>query len=230
MAVIQGTTVLEFEKVENTTLHLNEWLRRRGSSSSRTKREPIATARAFERYQGETQEMADARQQFQNRYDEVSNKVIDRVFDALSEKKEILADKIPDIPPQESLEQLKHIVVRHSEELNLMSYVKSERLKNRRIASDLLSFLDTRKPPNLDVYEWDDVVRKGCDLRAVPGMGPLDIDGLDSETQGELLESAGGALTLLTAIGLVLGVGFAVLYFQQTQQEAVMKEIMDAYS
>jgi len=217
-AVIEGVTKLEFDKIEDADWEEAWGKADKEDASSGPK------SRAFQKYAFESEEMLQRRQNFQDKYDEVSNMVIDKVFDALSETPENSATS--ENVPLSSVDHGKYRLVRHSEDLSLLDLVRSSRLQNRRIAMDLLSFLDSRKPPSLDVYQWDNIVRERCDLSFVPGMGPLDIDGLDPEAQSSLLESSGAVITFASIIVLVLGVGFARIYFQQLGQEAALREVL----
>ncbi|GAB5354260.1 hypothetical protein AAMO2058_000104100 [Amorphochlora amoebiformis] len=218
-AVIQGTTTFHFQRGYDSKEVKSKWSRM-VTENIKSK----AKSRAFERYSIETEDMMNVRQRFQDRYDEASNQIIDRVFDALSEPQPSVATERSD---SEAKIPMEYLLMRQSEELDLIPYLDAGRLKNRRIANDLLSFLDTRKPPVLSPYEWDNRVRQRCDVSEVPGMGPLDIDGLDPETQSEFVESAGAIITFGVVVVLVLGVGFAALYFQQVSQEAALKQILE---
>eukprot|EP00466_Bigelowiella_natans_P017469 jgi/Bigna1/136302/aug1.33_g11010 len=133
VAVIQGTTTFELESVGEEGTFNERW------EDEKKKKSTVFNgpkSRAFERYALESEELAAARQNFQDRYDAVSN-------------------------------------------------------------------------------ETD-----------VPGMNPLDVDGIDAETQGEFLQSSGIVLTFAATVMLVLGIGFAALYFAQMQQEIALREIM----
>ena len=63
-------------------------------------------------------------------------------------------------------------------------------LKNRKLATDLLEFLDARRPVSVGISQWNNLVVTRVNTRSVPGMVQFDVDGLEGERQTELLEGA----------------------------------------
>mmetsp|Transcript_5106 Transcript_5106/g.14259 ORF Transcript_5106/g.14259 Transcript_5106/m.14259 type:complete len:105 (-) Transcript_5106:153-467(-) len=88
----------------------------------------------------------------------------------------------------------------------MVPLVASGRLKNRRAAKDLAAFLDTYRPPAVAFDEWEDIVMQKVDMSDVPGMSPMDVDGVDDQA----LEDISTVISLLTII--VLGAGGAAAY------------------
>jgi len=82
----------------------------------------------------------------------------------------------------------KWILQSSKESLNLVRSIDKGYLKNRKLATDLLEFLDALKPINLGLGEWNDVLTARISTKNIPGMRPLDIDGIDAEQQTEALE------------------------------------------
>jgi hypothetical protein len=65
------------------------------------------------------------------------------------------------------------------EKINLVRSIDAGLLKNRKLATDLLQFLDSRKPSTVSLNDWNDVLVERVPTRGVPGMGQFDIDGLE---------------------------------------------------
>ena len=94
--------------------------------------------------------------------------------------------------------------VKIEESIDLVTEADKNRLQNRRVAQELASWLDVRRPPDTDsinVDEWAGMVRQRI-LSGVPGAGALDID---PNEDGE----AGVALAIFGVISLaVLALSF----------------------
>merc|ERR1712216_1010783 len=57
------------------------------------------------------------------------------------------------------------------ETIDLVGHINAERVQNKRLARDVLAFLDARKPPNTSLEAWDARVDESVKWRLVPGMG-----------------------------------------------------------
>ena len=55
------------------------------------------------------------------------------------------------------------------ETLNLIRSIDNNTLKNRKLATDLLEYLDSCKPMYMGLDEWNDVIVRRVDLKGVPG-------------------------------------------------------------
>jgi hypothetical protein len=75
--------------------------------------------------------------------------------------------------------QKKWILLSSKEKINLVRSIDAGLLKNRKLATDLLQFLDSRKPSSVSLSDWNDVLVDRVPTRGVPGMGQFDIDGLE---------------------------------------------------
>ena len=95
-------------------------------------------------------------------------------------------------------------IVTIKESIDLVTEADKNRLQNRRVAQELASWLDVRRPPDTEsigVDEWAGIVRQRI-LSGVPGAGALDID---PNEDGE----AGVALFIFGVISLaVLALSF----------------------
>ena len=75
--------------------------------------------------------------------------------------------------------QKKWILQSSKEKINLVRSVDSGVLKNRKLATDLLQFLDARKPNTVSLDDWNDLLISRINTKSIPGMGQFDIDGLE---------------------------------------------------
>jgi hypothetical protein len=101
------------------------------------------------------------------------------------------------------------------EKLNLVKSIDSGILKNRKLATDLLEFIDARRPPSIGLNEWNDIIVSRINTRSVPGMGQFDIDGLEAERQTELVSASNRILGWATAVVLLFGVMSATVVFDK---------------
>jgi hypothetical protein len=69
-------------------------------------------------------------------------------------------------------------LVSSKEKINLVRSIDSGTMKNRKLAIDLLQFLDARRPVTVGLQEWNDVLVGRISTKGIPGMGQFDIDGL----------------------------------------------------
>lgn len=112
------------------------------------------------------------------------------------------------------------------ENLSLVNSVNSNRVRNKRIARDLLEFLDTRKPRGMDYKSYDEIVEAKVDIYSVPGMRALDVDGMEDQ-QGQI-EDVTTVLGFMTLVVLSFGVGIGSWYFEALRKDALMQKMLDA--
>ena len=113
---------------------------------------------------------------------------------------------------------------RHEESLTLVSAINAGRVRNKRVARDLLEYLDCRKPPGTSLEAWDDAVLEKCDYYSVPGMRQLDVDGMDETSSN--VEDATAVLGFFTLVTIAFGFGFGAWYMHGVQQEAVFRQML----
>lgn len=58
-------------------------------------------------------------------------------------------------------------------------------------------------------------------------MGQFDVDGLDDNQKDAFFEDASTFLAFATLLVLGFGISVAALYFQQIQQEALLREALE---
>jgi len=85
-------------------------------------------------------------------------------------------------------------ITRISESWDIVSLVAAGRLRNRRAGRDLACLLDTVRPPGVTFEEWEDLVLQKVDMTDVPGMSPMDVDGVD----GQAVDDISTVISLLT--------------------------------
>lgn len=112
------------------------------------------------------------------------------------------------------------------ENLSLVNSVNSNRVRNKRIARDLLEFLDTRKPIGMDYKSYDEIVEAKVDIYSVPGLRALDVDGMEDQ-QGQI-EDVTTVLGFMTLVVLSFGVGIGSWYFEALRKDALMQKMLDA--
>jgi len=112
------------------------------------------------------------------------------------------------------------------ENLSLVNSVNSNRVRNKRIARDLLEFLDTRKPRGMDYKSYDEIVEAKVDIYSVPGMRALDVDEMEDQ-QGQI-EDVTTVLGFMTLVVLSFGVGIGSWYFEALRKDALMQKMLDA--
>ena len=108
-------------------------------------------------------------------------------------------------------EDNKYILLKINEKLNLVRSIDNKFLKNRKLITDLLEFLDSRKPITIGINEWNDILQKRLTITSLPGMGQFDIDGLDNECQSELLSISQRLITVAFIITLSIGLFFGTI-------------------
>jgi len=101
-----------------------------------------------------------------------------------------------------------NILISINEKLNLIRSIDINFLKNRKLITDLLEFLDSRKPISIGINNWNDLISKRLPLNSLPGMRQFDIDGLDNEKQSELLDVSQKFISFAFFITIGLGLVF----------------------
>ena len=71
----------------------------------------------------------------------------------------------------------KIILIKLKESLSLVKSINSGNLKNRRLVSDILEFLDSSRPSFINIYSWNNLLIDKIKYKSVPGMKQFDIDG-----------------------------------------------------
>ena len=64
-------------------------------------------------------------------------------------------------------------------------------------------------------------------LDRVPGMGPLDVDGLSDGQQDAVLEDVGALVAFATLVVLGFGVSVGALYLEQLGQQAALRAALE---
>lgn len=97
---------------------------------------------------------------------------------------------------------------------------------NRRVARDMLAYLDVHRPPGVSFETWQTTVAERLAVHRVPGMGQFDIDGLEPSQQASLLDDASVVLAFCTVVVLVCGVGVGWIYLQGVAREAQLQALL----
>ena len=109
------------------------------------------------------------------------------------------------------------------ETIDLVGHINAERVQNKRLARDVLAFLDARKPPNTSLEAWDARVDESVKWRLVPGMGQFDVDGLeDADDRNELFADAMVLLAFGTGVLLTFAWAFGGWYLHGLERDAAM--------
>jgi len=128
---------------------------------------------------------------------------------SFSERKPVNSDSDSD-------ESLSWELVSQRDSLLLVNSINNGILKNRKLALDLLEFLDSCRPDYVGINQWNDIITSKIRTRNVPGMGQFDIDGLEGDQQQEVLKLSSKILGFATATVLLLSVAFATAVFNKT--------------
>ena len=109
------------------------------------------------------------------------------------------------------------------ETIELVGFINAERVQNKRLARDVLAFLDTRKPPNVSLEAWDERIDASLKWRLVPGMGQFDVDGLeDAVDRNEVFADAMVVLAFGTVVLLTFAWAFGGWYLHGLERDAAM--------
>lgn len=98
----------------------------------------------------------------------------------------------------------------------LIPKLQQLRVKNRRIARDMLLWQEVRQPADVLFGAWDDTVMDSLQIDEVPGMGQFDIDGLESPERDNLYGDALILMGFAVVIMLSFGLSYAWVSAQQT--------------
>jgi hypothetical protein len=118
-------------------------------------------------------------------------------------------------------------LLRHVERLELTPVFAAGRARNRRVARDLISFLDGRRPPGTSQSEWDASMHTALSLQSVPGLGQFDIDGLTGDDRVRLFDDVSTLLTFATLLVLVFGAAVGALYADELSRGAALRALND---
>jgi len=131
--------------------------------------------------------------------------------DALEESRDSYTSDSSTVISEEKKRILPKIwrLVSHKESLALVQLMKRGSLKNRKLATDILEFVDTRRPPNYGLMHWNDAIAEKIPFRSVPGMRQLDIDGIEAEEQEKLLSLSSSFMGFVTGVVILCGVGLS---------------------
>ena len=115
------------------------------------------------------------------------------------------------------------VLSRIVERLELVPSFKRGGVRNRRVTKDLLAFLEGRRPRGTPAVDWDALLWNELGLRAVPGMGQFDIEGLDDDARRNAVEGVGQLLAFATIIVITFGTLVGGVYFKQLSSENVIR-------
>lgn len=93
----------------------------------------------------------------------------------------------------------------------LIPMLQQFRVKNRRIARDMLLWQELRQPADVEYSGWDNTVMSSLHIDEVPGMGQFDIDGLDEPGRDNLYGDAILVMGFAVVIVLSLGLSYAMI-------------------
>lgn len=115
------------------------------------------------------------------------------------------------------------VLLSTEETIELVGHINAERVQNKRLARDVLAFLDARKPPNVSLEAWDERLDMCLKWRLVPGMGQFDVDGLeDAEDRNEVFADAMVVLAFGTVVLLTFAWAFGGWYLHGLERDAAM--------
>lgn len=116
-------------------------------------------------------------------------------------------------------------LLRHTERLELTPIFAAGRARNRRVARDLISFLDGRRPPGTPQADWDATMHAQLSLQSVPGLGQFDVDGLTTDDRLRLFDDVSVVLTFATVLVLVFGASIGALYADELSRGAALRAL-----
>lgn len=104
-------------------------------------------------------------------------------------------------------------LISHKESLQLVRSLNSGVLQNRKLAYDLLQYLDCARPAFFGIDAWNDLLAEKLAYSSVPGMKQFDIDGIDpAESQGSVVLATVRRLPFVFMVALiVVGAFYATL-------------------
>lgn len=114
-----------------------------------------------------------------------------------------------------------------TESVNLVPLFEAGSVLNRRVARDMVQYLDAHRPPGTSFDTWQATVTERLAVHRVPGMGQFDIDGLEPEQRASLLDDASAVLAFATVLVLVCGVGVGWVYLESVAREAQLQALLN---
>jgi hypothetical protein len=111
------------------------------------------------------------------------------------------------------------------EDVWLVPLFKSSRVKNRRIARDMLLWQEVKQPAGTEYIDWDDRVMTTLCIEDVPGMGQFDIDGLEEGQGSQYTSDAAIVLGFLVVIVLSFGAAYGIVSYDNR----ALPQTTDAY-
>jgi hypothetical protein len=121
-------------------------------------------------------------------------------------------------------------IQRQQEDLMLIGAIRGGKVQNRRVAKDTLQFmLEVRRPPGILYEQWDQRLMADVGINQVPGMGQLDIEGMDPGDQNQYIEDISTILAFGVVVVLTFGFVFGYVYLQNLQAKAdMMQRLLDS--
>lgn len=107
-------------------------------------------------------------------------------------------------------------ITRISESWDIVSLVAAGRLRNRRAGRDLACLMDTVRPPSMPFEEYEERVMAKVDMSDVPGMSPMDIDGVD----GAAIDNISTVISFLTIVVLTGGAAAAFVVYTKILEKS----------
>jgi hypothetical protein len=98
-----------------------------------------------------------------------------------------------------------------SERTWLIPLFQQLRVKNRRLAKDMLLWMEVKQPAGLSFTEWDRTAIDTLKIGEVPGMGQFDVDGLDEAGRDDVYSSILFVMGFVTIILLCFGLSYALV-------------------
>ena len=112
------------------------------------------------------------------------------------------------------------------ERIGLVPLFRNLKVKNRRLARDMLLWQEMRQPADVSYSKWDEMVMSDMLLEEVPGMGQFEVDGLDADGR----DNAYASVFLVMAFAFVVLISFGVSYgMVHMQQSGAQQLLFDRY-
>jgi hypothetical protein len=111
----------------------------------------------------------------------------------------------------------------------LVPLFRSLKVKNRRIARDMLLWQELRQPADQSYTDWDRSVSEDLQIDEVPGMGQFDIDGLSEEGRDNAYASVFFVMGVFVVLMLSLGVSYSLVQLQQGPSADILS-MLDSYN
>lgn len=114
-----------------------------------------------------------------------------------------------------------------SESVWLIPRFQALQVKNRRVARDMLQWLEIRQPADMPYGEWDRAFMASLRIDDVPGMGQFDVDGLDDAERSQGYADAFAAIGFATVIVLTFGIAYGLVHVQQHVPDLALYDAYD---